>query len=382
MKPTTFDSNKYLGLLITLTVGAIVTVPAHAQSYVTLYGLLDGGLTYVNNAGGQHQYTEADGVYTGNRWGVIGNEDLGGGMKAVFNLESGFQIGTGKALGGGAAFSRRAYVGLGKDNLGTVTLGLQYDFINDFVAMYNVSGDVTGYGSHQGDYDRMGTDRLPNAIKYVSPTFYGFTFGGMYSFSNVAGNFYDGSGWSAGIRYSNKPLTIGLAYTRLNGTTTDPYAKIGLKSFLGSTVATVNPTTGAVTDLFASGNFRLDYAGALVLGGVYDFGKARLMANVTQTTLKSNGVSSNLRTGEIGTIYNLTVALQGIVAYQYTTFEHHHWNQFAAGLTYNLSKTTFVYGGVDYLRASSGVDPVIGGHFAPSTSNEQLDARIALLHKF
>lgn len=368
--------------LTILMIDVMACSPAQAQSSVTLYGLLDAGISYVNNAGGQHQYSFADGVYTGNRWGMIGTEDLGGGTKAVFNLESGFTLGTGKALGGGAAFSRRAYAGLSDSHLGTVTLGLQYDFINDFVAMYNVSGDVTGYGSHQGDYDRMGTDRLPNAVKYVSPTFYGFTFGGMYSFSNVLGDFYDGSGWSAGIRYSNKPLTIGLAYTRLNGTTTDPYAKIGVKNFLGVTVATVNPVTGVVTDPYASGNFRLDYSGALVLGGVYELGKARIMANITQTTLKANGVSSNLRTGEVGTIYNLTAALQGIVGYQYTTFEHHHWNQFAAGLTYNLSKTTFVYGGVDYLRASSGVDPVIGGHFAPSTSNNQLDARIAMLHKF
>jgi outer membrane protein OmpU len=291
-----------------------ISLPARAQSSVTLYGLLDAGISYANNTGGQHQYSFADGVYTGNRWGMLGTEDLGDGRKAVFNLESGFTLGTGKALGGGAAFSRRAYVGLGDSRLGTITVGLQYDFINDFVAMYNVSGDVTGYGSHQGDYDRMGTDRLPNAVKYVSPTFYGITFGAMYSFSNVLGDFYDGSGWSAGIRYSNRPLTIGLAYTRLNGTTTDPYAKLGVKSFLGTTVATVNPVTGVVTDPYASGNFRLDYSGALVLGGVYDFGNAKVMANVTQTTLKSGGVSSNLRVGEVGTIYNLTVALQGIVA--------------------------------------------------------------------
>lgn len=382
MKPITSPYSIKLAILILSGCEICIAIPARAQGSVSLYGLLDAGVSYVNNAGGQHQYSFADGVYTGNRWGILGTEDLGGGKKAIFNLESGFTLGTGKALGGGAAFSRRAYVGLADNNLGTVTVGLQYDFINDFVAMYNVSGDATGYGSHQGDYDRMGTDRLPNAVKYVSPTFYGITFGAMYSFSNVLGNFHDGSGWSAGIRYANRPLTIGLAYTRLSGTATDPYAKLGVSSFLGATVATTNPVTGAVTDLYANGNFQLDYAGALVLGGVYDFGKAKVMANITQTTLKSGNVSSNLRVGEIGTLYNLTGALQGILAYQYTTFEHKHWHQFAAGLTYHLSKRTFVYGGIDYLRASSGVDPVIGGHFAPSTGSAQIDGRIAVLHKF
>lgn len=370
-------------VFLTILSGALLyDLPAKAQSSVTLYGLLDAGITYTGNAGGKKQYQFADGVYTGNRWGMTGVEDLGGGTRAVFKLESGFTLGTGKALGGGAAFSRQAYVGLSDNTFGTMTFGLQYDFINDYAANDNVSGDVTGYGSHQGDYDRMGTDRLPNAVKYVSPSMHGFSFGGMYSFSNTAGDFYDGSGWSAGGNYSGGPLQVGLAYTRLNGTTTDPFAKIGFTSFLGQPVARVNPTTGAVTDLFSSGNFRLDYSGALVLAASYQLGPARLMGNVTRTTFKADGVTSNMWVGEAGTIYNLTPALQAVGGYQYTNFEGAHWHQFAAGLTYHLSKATFVYGGFDYLRASSGVYPVIGGHFAPSTSDNQSDARVAILHKF
>jgi len=355
---------------------------AYAQSSVTLYGLLDAGVSYIHNARGNNSFQFADGVYTGNRWGMLGKEDLGGGLKAVFRLESGFTLGTGVALGGGAMFSRQAYAGLSDDRLGTLTAGLQYDFINDYVANWNVSGDVTGYGSHQGDYDRMGTDRLPNAIKYVSPTIDGFQFGGMYSFSNVAGDSYDGSGWSAGGHYGNGPFAMGLAYTRLNGTTTDPFAKIGVSHFLGVTTATVNPATGAVSDPFASSGFKLTYIGSLVLGGHYQLGPANLVANVTHTTFSANGVSSSMWVGEAGTIYNLTPAWQVVGGYQYTYFEGAHWHQFAAGLHYNLSKSTFIYGGFDYLLASSGVDAVIGGHFAPSSGRTQSDARIAILHKF
>src|SRR5258708_10430562 len=302
--------------------GILVYDPsARAQSSVTLYGLLDAGISYTGNNGGKKLVQFADGVYTGNRWGLTGVEDLGGGMSAVFKLESGFTLGTGKALGGGAAFSRQAYVGLSDNTYGTLTFGLQYDFINDYAANDNVSGDVTGYGSHQGDYDRMGTDRLPNAVKYVSPSIHGFPFGGMYSFSNTAGDFYDGSGWSAGASYSGGPLQIGLAYTRLNGTTTDPFAKIGFTSFLGQPVARVNPTTGAVTDLFSSGNFRLDYSGALVLAGSYQLGPARIMANVTRTTFKADGVTSSMWVGEAGNIYQPTPALHGEGGSQCTSFD-------------------------------------------------------------
>ncbi len=112
-------------LLIIISGGTILSTPAQAQSSVTLYGLLDAGISYVIIAGGKSNYQFADGVYTGNRWGMVGKEDLGGGDYAVFRLESGFALGTGKALGGGAAFSRQAYAGLSDNRYGTVTLGLQ-----------------------------------------------------------------------------------------------------------------------------------------------------------------------------------------------------------------------------------------------------------------
>ena len=62
---------------------------ARAQSSVTLYGLLDAGISYTGNNGGKKLVQFADGVYTGNRWGMVGYEDLGGGTRAIFRLESG-----------------------------------------------------------------------------------------------------------------------------------------------------------------------------------------------------------------------------------------------------------------------------------------------------
>ena len=68
----------------------------HAQSSVTLYGILDAGITYVNNTGGAHAVKFDDGISYGNRIGFKGVEDLGGGLQAVFVLESGFHLGNGQ----------------------------------------------------------------------------------------------------------------------------------------------------------------------------------------------------------------------------------------------------------------------------------------------
>jgi predicted porin len=72
---------------------------AHAQGSVTLYGIIDAGVTYVTNAatatGHDDLFKYGDGVAQGSRWGLRGSEDLGGGMKAIFILESGFSSGDG-----------------------------------------------------------------------------------------------------------------------------------------------------------------------------------------------------------------------------------------------------------------------------------------------
>src|ERR1700748_1398138 len=74
---------------------------AHEQSSVTLYGIVDASLIYTSktldpatgqNAG--HQYSFTDSGLSGSRFGIRGAEDLGGGMRAIFQLESGISVAT------------------------------------------------------------------------------------------------------------------------------------------------------------------------------------------------------------------------------------------------------------------------------------------------
>ncbi len=82
---------------------------AFAQSSVTLYGVLDEGIDYTNNAGRGAVWEMASGYAQGSRWGLKGSEDLGGGMKAVFQLENGFDVSSGRLGQGGRMFGRQAY---------------------------------------------------------------------------------------------------------------------------------------------------------------------------------------------------------------------------------------------------------------------------------
>ncbi len=364
---------------------AALPMASHAQSSVTLYGVIDAGVTYVSNAGGSHQVKFDDSVSYANRWGVKGTEDLGGGLKAVFELESGFHLGNGQISNGGSLFGRAAYVGLQSD-WGTLTFGNQIDMTQEMVYQYNVSAWASGYAINQGDFDRMNGDHLPNAVKFMSNTYGGFQFGGMYSFSNTPGDFHTGSSWSVGAQYQHGAFSAGTAYTQLNNPSGiyafDPYAMIGVHSFFGQPTVSVNPATGAITDLYANTAFPVDKQGAFGVGASYAIGNVTLMGDFTYTQIKALGQSEHMQVGEGGATWQITPATSLIGGYQYTHFDGHHWNQLSAGLHHLLSKSTDVYISGDWLKASQGVDAVIGYSFTPSTTTTQADIRIGMRHSF
>src|ERR1700733_9510337 len=95
-----------------LVFAATVAPSAFAQSSLTVYGMIDEGPEYNSNAGGKHLYNLTTAAQGGSRWGFRGQEDLGGGLSAIFRLENGFDLGTGKLGQGGLMFGRQAYAGL------------------------------------------------------------------------------------------------------------------------------------------------------------------------------------------------------------------------------------------------------------------------------
>jgi len=99
---------------LSLAAAMFCVTPAvvYAQSSVTLYGLLDEGLTYASNQNGHSAWLVQSGGGSLSRWGLRGAEDLGGGYKAVFTLENGFDVSSGNLSNNGRLFGRQAYVGI------------------------------------------------------------------------------------------------------------------------------------------------------------------------------------------------------------------------------------------------------------------------------
>lgn len=169
---------------ITALTIALMAGPAYAQSGVTLYGIVDTGISYYNNAagGGKSIGMPAQTGELPSRWGLKGREDLGSGYSAFFSLENGFQPGTGALNYGGRLFGRLANVGV-SSTFGSLTLGRQLNMTIYVLA----NADVIGPSIHSmADFDSyIPNARSDNAVGYMG-TFRGVMIGGTYSLGRDA----------------------------------------------------------------------------------------------------------------------------------------------------------------------------------------------------
>ncbi|MEO6986300.1 MAG: porin [Paralcaligenes sp.] len=210
---------------------------AQAETSVTLYGIIDTGLAYQQvkgTVGGvdvkASQFGLTSGNQSGSRWGLKGAEDLGNGLRAVFQLESGFDSTTGNSAQGGRLFGRQATIGLASDAWGQLDFGRQTNIASKY--MYPIDPFAAGWGQANigTSFTSANTVRLDNMIMYQTPNFSGFQFGVGYSFNVNGGQLpklssstpgFDGSDRNVrdittGLRYNNGPISLVAAYDRLN----------------------------------------------------------------------------------------------------------------------------------------------------------------------
>lgn len=218
---------KWAAALLAATTGL-----AYGQSSVTLYGIIDTGVSYYNNATNHGGASVGMPFLTGevpSRWGLKGVEDLGGGFKTFFVLENGFQPNSGALNYGGRLFGRQANVGV-SSNYGSLTFGRQMN-----MTMYALSNaDIIGPSIHSlSNLDPyLPNARSDNAVGYMGK-FHGVTVGGTYSFGRdaagpagpsatncggqVPGNFLACKQYTALLAYDSTSFGVAASYDLMRG---------------------------------------------------------------------------------------------------------------------------------------------------------------------
>ena len=213
--------------LITLAVAAAMVAPLAAVAETTLYGRLDNALTWwdldIKQDRAGNKLDRADRIdeqawdtTTGTtRIGVKGSEDLGNGLKAIFQAEWAFNSTEGGSTddggGDGNLKNRLGYVGLA-GGFGTVAIGRQWTPYYGAVNKTDVFNNPASEASANGNY--LGLTRVGNAVAYASPNFGGFTVKTALIIDGETG-LGDSDGvdaWNPSIEYNNGPISIGASY--------------------------------------------------------------------------------------------------------------------------------------------------------------------------
>lgn len=202
--------------LVALALAGAFASAAQAQS-IEMYGIVDMG--FVNESGGATGSLAklTSGAQSGTRLGFKGTEDLGGGMKALFVLETGIAADKGR-FNQNNGFARQSFVGLQSD-MGTVTMGRQYTpyFLTMLVGDPFAAGMA---GAAQNMLMPGANIRMNDTVKYTSPVFAGFSGEAAYGFGEQADTTVRARQVAGYLNYSGAPVNVRLGYLKKNNATT------------------------------------------------------------------------------------------------------------------------------------------------------------------
>ncbi len=350
-----------------------------AGSSVTLYGVADSFMQYLDN-GGAHSYSQRSGGSSGSSFGLTGTEDLGGGLSARFDVETGFNLNNGALFADTTAlFYRQAWVGLQHETYGSLTFGRQYDpsfrviyptdpfYVNEILSPLSAAVLAVDRNTLSTQYDG---GRASNSIMYQTPNLSGFRAYGMYAFSatttqpvaETSGNMLN-----VGASFSGAGLYAGLAYVKQHPGT--------------ETIATLPTTLGLVsTDHFIGAlayrigivNLQFNYSYqrpdtpaahslAALLGSAHSFSIAELGATIQATSADAIEIAGFER--RVRGVHDNTPGVQ-------------------IGVDHSLSKRTSVYARAGYMKNNGSATTSWPGISVAAPGTKQVLAGIGMTHRF
>jgi len=330
--------------LLAFAVLAAVSGAASAQSSVTLYGKVDLGLVADSGAAAGKSIRVSSGVTGGSRVGFKGTEDLGGGLKAAFQIETGYcadGTSTASFCTGGGFMGRQAHGDL-IGSFGSISAGRQYSL--GFNNLDTIDPFDTGLaGQIDNIIDPSGV-RLNNSFTYTTPTFAGFNVSGEIALGEQTGNWAANRETGGAVTYAKGPAYAGFTFYSLDNAS----------------------GTGAA---------RKNYT----LGGTYDFGVVKVHALGQKSTGNSaldvldfmGGVTVPAAGGSI---------LASYIHHNDRTFANKDASQIGVGYLYPLSKRTTIYTAFAKIQNQHGATFTVGNATEDGTGNKAFNLGIS--HNF
>ena len=344
--------------LLALAALAVVAGTASAQSSVTIYGKVDLGLVLDSGNASGKSVRVSSGVTGGSRIGFKGVEDLGGGMKASFQLETGFcadsAAGAPNFCTGSNQFMGRQAHGDLSGSFGAIGAGRMYSL--DFLNLTTVDPFATGLaGDTQNIIGDKGTSRLNNTVQYTTPSMGGFTATAELSLGETTGNWEAGRETGAAVTYTKGPLYASFTFLDMGNTN-------------------------------GVGASRKDY----MFGATYDFGVVKVHGLAMKASGDATGAARPLDTLDLLAGVTVPVAGGNVLA----SYINHNdrtaraapgggdrdASQWAIGYMYPLSKRTSVYTSYARIQNLHGAAFTVGNATENGTGSKSFD--LGVVHNF
>ncbi|WP_338107066.1 porin [Oligella urethralis] len=330
----------------------------HADTSLTLYGVLDAGITHQRISGmwdGSPYSSKSTGLLSGgqsgNRWGLKVTESLGNGTAAVVQLESGFELTTGESKQGGRLFGRQATLGLQNKSWGRIDVGRQTNMASKFRSKVLDTMDSSYNQLAVGaSFSSMNTVRYDNMVLYQSPNVNGFQAGVGYSFAidgeqvgSINGEKKDNTALTSGLRYGNGPFEAFITYDQIKLRTQDTTMRawsLGMAydfDILKLSMAVGNTRNG----WFAGQDFASISSGSFVAADGLDFNSYLI------------GINAPIGKGNIRAMWQMADPSHGAQRSRRSAFVGDNLDTqqiFSLGYTYKLSKRTNLYAYGSYAR--------------------------------
>lgn len=359
--------------LIAIAVLAATSSAAFAQSNVTIYGILDAGITSERGGSTGNVTKVTSGAASASRLGFKGTEDLGGGLSAVFKLEAGVKVDDGALDNTNSVlFNREAYVGLSSKTAGSLLIGRQY------TPYYEALRDVgdpfaMGYaGTAKNLFPVAGyMTRNSNAVVYKSPNLNGFTGSVSYSLGEQNGDASAARQVGGSLGYGNGPLNVAVAYNMKNNDT--------------STVK----TNGVGHNSLLAANY--DFKVVKVFGAFSrDKGLGSAPINGTSTatattsfygyTFAPSQDSSDALLGLTAPVGQAGTVMASYIRKNDKEVANRDADQWAIGYSYALSKRTSTYVAYAKIKNKNGAGYTVGNNTEAGTGDKAFN--LGLKHSF
>ncbi|KWF95447.1 porin [Burkholderia diffusa] len=367
---------------------------AHAQSSVTMYGIIDSGFLYqsANAANFQskvnlgHVFELKDGGIYSSVWGLRGTEDIGGGYKINFKLQGAFNSSNGRtgladAPGATAVFNQQTVIGasgpFGSIDVGRQIVPMIYAMADTDVRSAQYFGSIlTGWlGLNQAaGWQGLSTNGPvgalydDNAIVYRSPKFYGGSLALEYAPGGTAGQFQGGTRESAVLQYSNYGLNLAAVY--YNGHDTNLYIQTG-----PSAIATA-PSTGLNNNQFY-------YLGAQYTSHGFSVSSSYSRARNPANTSAPKGFNLEMFSAGFGYRFGLAFRLTSGFYYLHDrNVGANHSAEYVLGAEYNLTKRTLTYAQVGYVDNRGNMSQTITYGAPVPEGHSSTAAMIGIRHSF